>query len=66
IEYAAKRESRRLGPIRAAIVPGGTWAKWDRDRLAQSGGSHEQYKRPCLIGDLGFKATMPLLREVAS
>jgi len=66
IEYAAKRESGRLGPIRAAIVPSGTWAKWDRDRLAQTGGSHEQYKRPCLIGDLGFKETMPVLREVVN
>jgi hypothetical protein len=64
IEYAAKRESARLGPVRALVIPAGTWAKWDRDRLAQTGGSPEQYKHPCLIGDLKFKDTMPVLREV--
>lgn len=64
IEYAAKRESGRLGPVRAAVVPTGTWAKWDRDRLARTGGSPEQYKHPCLIGDIKFRETMPVLREV--
>ena len=64
VEYAAKRESGRLGPLRAAIIPGGTWVKWDRDRLAQTGGSPEQYKHPCLIGDLKFRETMSVVREV--
>lgn len=64
VEYAAKRESGRLGALRATIIPAGTWAKWDRDRLAQTGGSPEQYKHPCLIGDLKFRDTMPILREV--
>ena len=62
IEYAAKRQSGRLGPIRAAILPAGTWAAWDRARLATSGGSAEQYKRPCLQGDLKFIETMPVMR----
>jgi hypothetical protein len=65
IEYAAKRESARLGPVRAFVLPAGTWAKWDRDRLATTGGSPEQYKHPCLIGDLAFKDTLPVLREVS-
>ena len=30
----------------------GTWEQWDRDRLGQTGGTAEQYKHPCLIGDL--------------
>lgn len=64
VEYQAKRESARLGAARAAIIPAGAWAKWDRDRLAQTGGSPEQYKHPCLIGDLKFRATMTVLREV--
>ena len=64
IEYAAKRESGRLGQLRAAIVPSGTWAAWDLNRLSKTGGSPEQYKRPCLIGDMGFKATMNVVREV--
>jgi hypothetical protein len=64
IEYAAKRETGRLGPVRAAVLPAGTWAAWDQRRLATTGGSAEQYKRPCLIGDTGFRATMPVLREI--
>ncbi len=64
-EYASKREGSRLGPVRAALLPAGAWAAWDRDRLATTGGSPEQYKHPCLIGDLAFRATMPVLREVA-
>jgi hypothetical protein len=65
IEYAAKRESQRLGPVRAFVLPAGTWANWDRDRLAKTGGSPEQYKHPCLIGDVAFKETLLVLREVA-
>ncbi len=64
IEYAAKRQSGRLGPIRVALLPPGTWAAWDRARLATSGGSAEQYKRPCLQGDLKFVEGMPVLRWV--
>ncbi|HEY3787761.1 MAG TPA: GH3 auxin-responsive promoter family protein [Urbifossiella sp.] len=64
IEYAAKRESGRLGRLRAAIIPEGSWSAWDRDRLAKTGGSPEQYKHPCLIGDLGFGETMRLIRAV--
>lgn len=64
VEYASKRESGRLGSIRAMLLPSGAWAAWDRDRLAQTGGSPEQYKHPCLIGDLGFRETMTVRREV--
>lgn len=64
IEYAAKRDSGRLGPLRAALIPAGAWAQWDRDRLAQTGGSPEQYKHPCLIGDVGFSDTIRVLRQV--
>jgi hypothetical protein len=64
VEYAAKRESGRLGALRAAIIPAGTWAKWDRERLAKTGGSPEQYKHPCLIGDMKFRDTMTVVREI--
>jgi hypothetical protein len=57
--------SGRLGPVRAAVVPAGTWQKWDRDRLATTGGSPEQYKHPCLIGDLKFRDMMEVAREVS-
>jgi hypothetical protein len=59
-EYRGKRASGRLGPVRAMWLPAGTWAKWDGDRLARSGGPPEQYKHPCLIGDVKFKESMPV------
>jgi GH3 auxin-responsive promoter len=64
VEYAAKRDSSRLGPVRAELIPAGAWTSWDHARLAQTGGSPEQYKHPCLIGDLTFRDTMPVVREV--
>jgi hypothetical protein len=64
IEYAAKRTSGRLGPVRALVIPTGAWAAWDRDRLAQTGGSPEQYKHPCLLGDLKFRDSMAVRREI--
>jgi hypothetical protein len=54
VEYECKRTSARLGPVRLEPVPAGFWARWDRARLERSGGALEQYKRPCLIGDLEF------------
>lgn len=65
IEYRAKRDGGRLGPVRAVLVPAGAWAAWDRNRLAQTGGSPEQYKHPCLIGDVAFRDTLTVVREVA-
>ena len=56
IEYAAKRESGRLGPVAGRVLPAGWWAAWDSARLAASGGSAEQYKHPCLINDTDFAA----------
>jgi hypothetical protein len=63
IEYAAKRESLRLGAVRVEWLPSGTWQQWDRQRLARTGGTAEQYKHPCLIPDPNFRQTMPV--EVA-
>jgi hypothetical protein len=54
IEYDAKRESERLGPLRVQAVSPGFWARWDADRLRRNGGTLEQYKHPCLIADLDF------------
>jgi hypothetical protein len=62
-EYEAKRSGGRLGPVQVKLLPAGAWAAWDRDRLAKTGGSLEQYKRPCLIGDSTFAATMPVLPD---
>jgi hypothetical protein len=58
IEYASKRESLRLGPVRLELLPDGAWSQWDRQRLAQQGGTLEQYKHPCLINDLQFRESI--------
>jgi hypothetical protein len=64
VEYAAKRESRRLGPIRLQMLPAGTWQDWDRKRLAHTGGTMEQYKHPCLISDPKFRESIGVEEEV--
>jgi len=65
VEYASKRDSRRLGPIRLELLPPGTWLLWDRQRLKKSGGTLEQYKHPCLIADPKFRESMQVEEEVA-
>jgi len=52
IEYASKRETLRLGPVRTIRLPEGSWAEFQKRRLARSGGTVEQYKQPHLIPDL--------------
>jgi hypothetical protein len=58
VEYAAKRQSQRLGPIRLELLRPGAWLRWDRQRLDRTGGTLEQYKHPCLINDLDFSRSM--------
>jgi GH3 auxin-responsive promoter len=53
-EYRSKRATGRLGPLCIAWLPPAAWETWDRERLAKTGGTAEQYKHPCLIGDLAF------------
>jgi len=65
VEYAAKRASRRLGPMRLEVLPVNTWQQWDRQRLARTGGTLEQYKHPCLINDPQFRASLPVEQEIA-
>jgi hypothetical protein len=60
VEYAGKRGSARLGAVRAELLPAGAWLEWDRQRQARNGGTLEQYKHPCLIPDLHFRATVPV------
>lgn len=52
LEYENRRATLRLGPIRICRLPQGSWADFQRRRLAKSGGTVEQYKQPCLLPDL--------------
>lgn len=63
-EYASKRETRRLGPVRLELIPSGTWQQWDRQRLARTGGTLEQYKHPCLITDAHFRENIQVEQEL--
>jgi hypothetical protein len=64
-EYRGKRSSDRLGRVQLFWLPPGTWAAWDRERLTRAGGPAEQYKHPCLVGDLKFRATMAAEGQVS-
>jgi hypothetical protein len=55
MEYASKRDSLRLGPVRLEVLRPGFWAQWDRERLRHTGGTLEQYKHPCLLADPHFR-----------
>lgn len=63
VEYDAKRASGRLGPLRPRLLAEGAWRGWDRERLARTGGTAEQYKRPCLINDPEVGKQLPLLES---
>jgi hypothetical protein len=65
IEYSAKRDSLRLGPIRVQLLPTGAWNQWVQQKLAQSGGTPEQYKHPSLIPDPSFRDTMAAVELVS-
>jgi hypothetical protein len=65
IEYAAKRESDRLGPMRLFLLSPQSWQQWDRQRLARTGGTLEQYKHPCLIPDPKFRDGITIEEELS-
>ncbi len=52
IEYENKRSTLRLGPIHTRRIVDGSWADFQKRRLARGGGTVEQYKQPCLLSDL--------------
>jgi hypothetical protein len=54
-EYASKCASGRLLPVEVREVPAGTWAALRRERTSRRG-NFEEYKHPCLVGDLDFVA----------
>lgn len=66
IEYASKRDSRRLGPVRTIRLADGSWSEFQKRRLARSGGTVEQYKQPHLIPDQSAVDAFEVLDGVAS
>jgi len=52
-EYASKCASGRLLPLQVREVPVGTWIELRRQRTSRRG-NFEEYKHPCLVGELGF------------
>jgi hypothetical protein len=52
VEYDNRRATLRLGPTRVRRITHGSWSRFQRRRLARSGGTVEQYKQPHLMPDL--------------
>jgi hypothetical protein len=48
-EYENRRRTLRLGPIVTRRIAPGSWADFQKRRLARSGGTAEQYKQPRLL-----------------
>jgi hypothetical protein len=64
-EYANRLETGRLRPLSIEQVPRGTWAAYREAKIAQPGGSLEQYKHPCLVNDVQFVDKLGKLRADA-
>ena len=64
VEYASKRQTHRLGPVRVRLVPTQTWEHFDHQRRIETGGTAEQYKHPCLATDVDFAARFDVLAEL--
>jgi hypothetical protein len=52
-EYESKCRSGRLLPLRIHEVPAGTWDALRHKQTCERG-NFEEFKHPCLVGDLGF------------
>jgi hypothetical protein len=52
-EYAEKRRTGRLEPLAVRQIPPGAWDVYRRQKTAQRG-NLEEFKQPCLVGDLQF------------
>ena len=51
-------------PMRLFVLPTHAWLQWDRQRLARTGGTLEQYKHPCLIADPMFRDSVAIEEEI--
>ena len=52
MEYASKRKSERLGPIRAVALPDGTLERAEQENIRRRRGRSEQYKHQYLLTDI--------------
>jgi len=52
VEYDAKRAGDRLGPVRAALLPPGSFERQQQRRLAERHGRSEQYKHKYLLTEV--------------
>lgn len=52
-EYAEKSRTGRLEPLAIREVPSGTWDSFRRQKTRERG-NLEEFKQPCLVGDLTF------------
>ena len=50
--------------MRLFLLPANSWREWDRQRLARTGGTLEQYKHPCLVPDPKFRESVTIAEEV--
>ena len=64
IEYQAKRESHRLGPVSVVGLAAGAWDRFTKDMIRLQGATPEQYKHRCLTSDLEFIPKMQAQREI--
>ena len=53
VEYAAKRDSLRLGAVRLEVLPAGAWREWDRKRVAADGRHPGAVQAP--LPDRGYR-----------
>ncbi len=65
VEYAEKRETGRLAPLRVELLANVSWTQFAKSRQSKAGGSLEQYKHPCLVPDPQFPASVSQRLSVA-
>jgi hypothetical protein len=54
MEYRSRRESGRLAPLAAVLVPPGSFSRIREEHLKKVGGRREQYKHVYLVPDVDF------------
>ncbi|QDU57749.1 GH3 auxin-responsive promoter family protein [Aeoliella mucimassa] len=64
-EYADKCRSGRIDPVAILEIPPGTWEAFRANR-SRARGNFEEFKQPCLVGDMHFADNLPSPLESAS